>query len=250
MSNRTHTYFISDVHLGVPSLKASHDRERLLLKFLTEIEHNAKELYIVGDLFDAWIEYKYAVPKGFVRVLGKLAELRDKGLPIHFFTGNHDLWMNGYFQEELDIPVYDEPITITLGDKKVLVGHGDGLGPNDKGYKRMKKIFRNPTCQWLFRQLHPDIGIRLASYFSRRSRYGGGEQLEKFEGAEKEWLYQYCQRKLETEQFDYFVFGHRHLPLDLELKGNSRYINLGDWLHYNTYAVFNGASLELKYYKG
>ena len=224
-------------------------REKLLIQFLNEIEPTLDELYIVGDLFDFWCEYNTTIPKGFVRILGKLADLSDKGIAIKFFTGNHDMWMNGYFEKELNIPVYHKPISVAIGDKQFLIGHGDGLGPGDKGYKRLKKIFRNPFCQWLFRLIHPDIGIGIASYFSKRSRYANGEQLEKFESEEDEWLFQYAKRRLEHAHFDYFIFGHRHLPLDLKISENSRYVNLGDWLNYNSYAVFNGENLELKYYK-
>ena len=243
-------YFISDIHLGVPNAAASRKREKLLVNWLDEVKADAAEIFIVGDLFDFWFEYRRAVPKGFTRILGKLAEISDSGIPIHFFTGNHDLWMFGYFEAELGIQVYHEPVSRKLLGKDFFIGHGDGLGPGDTGYKWLKKLFRNPTAQWLYRTLvHPDIGIKLADYFSRRSRYGSGQlQEEAFLGEDKEWLVQYARRKLQQQHFDYFIFGHRHLPLDIELNENSRYINLGDWLSYFTYAEFDGQQMALTTY--
>ncbi|MCB0374266.1 MAG: UDP-2,3-diacylglucosamine diphosphatase, partial [Muricauda sp.] len=184
--------------------------------------------------------YKRVVPKGFVRVLGKLAELKDAGIPIYFFVGNHDLWMHGYFEQELNIPVYHTPKEFTLNGKEFLIGHGDGLGPGDKGYKRMKKVFTNPFCKWLFKWLHPDIGVKLAQYLSTKNKLISGEEDVKFLGEENEWLVQYAKRKLETKHYDYFVFGHRHLPMEIEVGNASTYINLGDWITHFTYAVFDG----------
>jgi UDP-2,3-diacylglucosamine hydrolase len=199
----------------------------------------------MGDLFDVWIEYRRVVPKGFVRVLGKLAELTDSGIPIYFFVGNHDMWMKGYFEEELGIPVYYEPQEITLNNKKLFIGHGDGLGPGDKGYKRLKKVFSNKLMQFLFRWIHPDLGLRFAQYLSLKNRLISGDEDKKYDGPDSEWLVHYCRKKLETRDLDYFVFGHRHMPLDIELPKNARYINLGDWIEYNTYAVFDGDKLTL-----
>ena len=199
----------------------------------------------MGDLFDVWIEYRRVVPKGFVRVLGKLAELTDSGIPIYFFVGNHDMWMKGYFEEELGIPVYYEPQEITLNNKKLFIGHGDGLGPGDKGYKRMKKVFSNKLMQFLFRWIHPDLGLRFAQYLSLKNRLISGDEDKKYDGPDSEWLVHYCRKKLETKDIDYFVFGHRHMPLDIELPKNARYINLGDWIEYNTYAIFDGNILTL-----
>lgn len=243
-------YFVSDVHLGTPDMESSRTREKHLVKWLDEVKTDAKEIYIVGDLFDFWFEYKRAVPKGYTRILGKLAELSDSGIKLHFFTGNHDLWMFGYFEEELGIPVYHKPITRTINGKKFFIGHGDGLGPGDTGYKILKKLFRNRFCQWLYSLPHPNIGIGLASFFSRRSRYANGDaELEAFQGEDREWLLMYARKKLQEEHFDYFVFGHRHLDIDFGLTEKSKYINLGDWLHHYTYAVFDGNTLELKYYE-
>ena len=242
-------YFASDNHLGLPNSEVSLVREKHFISWLEEVRKDAAAIYLLGDLFDFWFEYKTVVPKGFVRVLGKLAELTDSGIPITFFTGNHDLWMRDYFHKELNITVYRQPITLTVGTTRFLIGHGDGLGPGDKGYKRMKKLFTNPFSQWLFRWLHPDLGVRLGQYLSQKNKFISGEEDVKFLGEDKERLVAYSQKKLKEEHFDFFVFGHRHLPLEIELNQNSKYINLGDWISHNTYAVFDGTTLNLKTWK-
>jgi UDP-2,3-diacylglucosamine hydrolase len=242
-------YFLSDFHLGAPDATTSLQREKLIVEFLDVIKADAAVIFIVGDLFDFWYEYKHVVPKGYVRILGKLAEITDSGIPVHFFVGNHDMWMRDYFQTELNIPVYFEPKTFEFNQKKFLIGHGDGLGPGDHKYKFLKKIFRNKLCQWMFGILPPSVGLGLANYFSKQSRASTGGSLEKFMGEENEWLISYCKEILETTYFDYFIFGHRHLPIDFVFNNNSRYINLGDWINYNSYAVFDGERTALKYYK-
>jgi UDP-2,3-diacylglucosamine hydrolase len=239
-------YFLSDFHLGAPNYESSLIREKKVVAFLDFIKDTAQEIFIVGDIFDFWYEYKNVVPKGYVRLLGKLAELTDSGIQIHFFLGNHDMWMSGYFERELNIPVYSEPKVFERFGKKLYVGHGDGLGPGDEGYKFLKKIFRNPICQWLFGFAHPSIGIGVANYFSRKSRAKTGNSDEIFLGEDKEWLIIYCKEVLQKEHFDYFIFGHRHLPLTIQLNGKSKYINLGDWIRNFTYAEFDGNTLELK----
>ncbi len=241
-------YFLSDFHLGAPTPEASLVREKHIIKFLDEIAPTAKEIFILGDMFDFWFEYKYVVPKGYVRLLGKLASLTDAGIPIHFFVGNHDMWMKDYFQKEMNIPVYFEPTFFSRGGKRILIGHGDGLGPGDKGYKFIKRIFRNPLSQWLFGMLPPVIGMGLANFLSRKSRAKTGSTDEKFLGEDKEWLITYCKDVLKEQSVDFFVFGHRHLPLDIELGKDSRYINLGDWIQYYTYATFDGMAFSLKNY--
>ncbi|MBI1782488.1 MAG: UDP-2,3-diacylglucosamine diphosphatase [Sphingobacteriales bacterium] len=242
-------YFLSDFHLGAPNYESSLVREKLVVQFLEEIKSTAAEVFIVGDMFDFWYEYRTVVPKGFVRLLGKLAELTDAGIPVHFFVGNHDMWMKDYLQKELNIPVYFEPVEFTRFGKKILVGHGDGLGPGDHGYKRLKKIFRNPACQWLFGILPPFIGMGLANYLSRRSRAQTGATEEKFLGEDKEWLIIYCKEVLQKQHYDYFIFGHRHLVINFKLNDNSRYINLGDWIRYFSYAELDSEGLQVKYYK-
>lgn len=242
-------YFASDQHFGAPTSEKSKIRELKFVKWLDSIKEDAEVIFLLGDLFDFWFEYKKAVPKGFVRVLGKLAELRDNGIQIHFFVGNHDLWMRDYFENELNIPVYYKPTEFTFNNKIFLIGHGDGLGPGDKAYKRMKKVFTNPISKWFYRWLHPDIGIRLAQYLSVKNKLISGEEDVKYLGDDNEWLVQYCKKKLEDKHYDYFLFGHRHLPMELEFSKNSKYINTGDWISYFTYAVFEENQLKLKEYK-
>ncbi|HET8809225.1 MAG TPA: UDP-2,3-diacylglucosamine diphosphatase [Flavobacteriaceae bacterium] len=239
-------YFSSDNHLGAPTAEASKPREKKFIAWLDEVKTDAAAIFLLGDLFDFWFEYKYAVPKGFVRVLGKLAEIRDSGIPIYFFTGNHDLWMNGYFEEELNIPVYHEPQEFQINEKLFFIGHGDGLGPGDKGYKRMKKVFTNPFSKWLYRWLHPDLGIPLGKHLSVKNKLISGDEDAEFLGEKNEWLALYAKRKLKEKHYDYFVFGHRHLPMEIKIAENSTYFNLGDWISHFTYGVFDGENFELK----
>lgn len=241
-------YFASDNHLGAPTKEASKLREKKFVAWLDEIKDDAAAIFLLGDLFDFWAEYKTVIPKGFTRTLGKLAEITDSGIPVYFFVGNHDLWMNGYFEDELNIPVYYKPKEFTFNNKTFFIGHGDGLGPGDKGYKRMKKVFTNPLSKWLFRWLHPDIGVRVAQYLSVKNKLISGDDDAIFLGEDNEWLVQYAKKKLESKHRDYFVFGHRHLPLEINLNANSKYVNLGDWIIYYTYGVFDGETLELKTY--
>lgn len=242
-------YFASDFHLGIPDLKETHDRERRLVQWLETIEKDAAALYLVGDVFDFWFEYKRAVPKGFTRLLGKLAELSDGGLPIKFFKGNHDMWVFGYLRDEIGVEVISDIEDLTINGKRLIIGHGDGLGPGDGGYKFIRKVFRNPVSQWLFARIHPNFGIRIADYWSRKSRLAEGGSIPGYLGEGKEWLVQYCKQRLQTEHIDFFIFGHRHLPLDIQLNENSRYINLGDWIHHNSFAYFDGETVILDSFK-
>ncbi len=242
-------YFASDTHLGAPTPEASRPREKKFVTWLDTVKHDAAAIFLVGDLFDFWFEYQTVVPKGFTRTLGKLAEISDSGIPIYFFVGNHDLWMNGYFKNELNIPVYHEPKAFVFNNKTFFIGHGDGLGPHDKGYKRMKKVFTNPIFKWLFRWMHPDIGVKIAQYLSVKNKLISGDDDATFLGEDKEWLVQYSKEKLNEKHYDYFIFGHRHLPLEIQLNNNSKYINLGDWINYFTYGVFDGEQFELKTFK-
>jgi UDP-2,3-diacylglucosamine hydrolase len=246
LSKDKYIYFSSDNHLGAPTDELSKPRELKFVAWLDEVRKDAEAIFLLGDLFDFWFEYKHAVPKGFVRILGKLAEIRDEGIPIYFFVGNHDLWMRDYFQKELNIPVYHHPKEFTFNNKTFLIGHGDGLGPGDKGYKRMKKVFTNKFFQWCYRWLHPDIGIPIAKHLSVKNKLISGDDDAKFLGEENEWLVQYAKRKLELKNYDYFVFGHRHLPMEIEVGKNSTYVNLGDWISYFTYGKFDGETMSLK----
>jgi len=242
-------YFASDFHLGAPDYESSRQREKLIVSWLNEIKDQCAELFLVGDLFDFWFEYKKAIPKGFVRLQGKIAEFTDEGIPVHVFTGNHDMWMFDYLPQELGITLYHRPIQRKFGDKKFMIGHGDGLGPGDYGYKFIKKVFANPLSKWLFARLHPNFGIGMADYWSGKSRRTNRGKDEIFLGEENEWLAIYCRDYLKKEHVDYFIFGHRHLPLDIKLNDDSRYINLGEWMNYQSYAVFNGQELKLLNYK-
>jgi len=242
-------FFASDFHLGAPDMASSKKREDKIIRWLDTIKDEAAAIFLVGDIFDFWFEYDKVIPKGFIRFLGKIANLRDKGIPIVFFTGNHDLWMNDYFTEELDIPVYPHPLQVEINKKSFLIGHGDGLGPGDKKYKILKSIFTNKTCQWLFKWVHPDIGIRIAQTWSGNSRITNQKKQEDFFKGEDEWLWQYCKKVEQQMHFDFYVFGHRHLPLELPVGNNSKYINLGEWVSQYTYGVFDGSSFELKNFK-
>lgn len=239
-------YFASDQHFGAPTKELSKPREARFLQWLQHIENECEVLFLLGDLFDFWFEYKTVVPKGYVRILGQLARMRDNGITIHFFVGNHDLWMQDYFKDELLIPVYHQPQIFELQGKKLFIGHGDGLGPGDYGYKRMKKVFVHPFSKWLYRWLHPDIGVKLAQYLSVKNKLISGDDDVKFLGKESEWLYLYAQRKYAEKPCDYFVFGHRHLPLEIPLNEQATYVNLGDWVHYFTYGVMENGVLRLE----
>ncbi|MBB6459215.1 UDP-2,3-diacylglucosamine diphosphatase [Flammeovirga kamogawensis] len=242
-------YFASDFHLGTPSYEESLKREKKICRWLDMAAEDAEHIYLLGDIFDFWFEYRFAIPKGFLRFQGKLSELVDKGIKITLFTGNHDMWMFDYFEKELGVPIIREPIDIELNGKKFHIGHGDGLGPGDNTYKFLKKVFANKACQWLFGFLHPTIGMGIAQNWSKHSRAAGAEKEHEFHGKENEWLWQYCQEKQAEEYRDYYIFGHRHLPLELDLDNGGKYINTGEWLSYDTYATFDGEKLELLTFK-
>ncbi len=246
---QTKVYFASDFHLGIDVKFTSSERERQIVSWLEEIRKDASHLYLVGDLFDFWFEYSHAVPRGYVRLLGKLAELSDQGIALHIFTGNHDMWMFDYLEKELGATLYRVPVVHQHNEKQFYIGHGDGLGPGDHGYKFIKKIFANRICQWLFARLHPNFGIGLANFFSGWSR-SSTKVEDKYFGDEKEWLLTYANQKLDGVYADYFVFGHRHLPIDRTLKNDvSRYINLGEWMNFNSYAVFDGMEMKIKFFQ-
>jgi UDP-2,3-diacylglucosamine hydrolase len=244
-------YFASDFHLGTPDASSSKKREDKIVSWLDEIEKDAAAVFFVGDIFDFWFEYKKVIPKGFLRFFSKITMMRKKGIPLFFFTGNHDLWMQDYFTEELNIPVFHHPQEMIINQKKFLIGHGDGLGPGDQKYKLLKKVFTSKACQWLFKWIHPDIGIAIAQAWSKNSRITNELKKEdEFKGEENEWLYQYSKAIENKIHFDYYVFGHRHLPLNLPINGSSIYFNLGEWVNQCYYGVFDGNTFQLKQYNG
>lgn len=246
-------YFASDFHLGIPDYSSSLEREKLIVTWLDQVCLDAAEIYLMGDIFDFWFEYKTVVPKGYVRLLGKLVQITDRGIPVHLFTGNHDIWAFEYLQKEMNIQLHRHPEISTLMGKTFYLAHGDGLGPGDNGYKFLKKVFSNKFNQFLFRWLHPDIGANMGLYFSGKSRLanivkeGRKENLNRIED---EMLYIYASGLVKRGMVsDYFIFGHRHRPADIQLENGSRMIILGDWLTNYTYAEFDGAVLNLKYFK-
>ncbi len=233
------------MHLGVPNYEESLKREKLFVKWLCEIEKDAKAIYLLGDIFDFWFEYKKVVPRYFTRLLGKIAEITDKGTPVHFFTGNHDLWVSDYLQKETGVILHRGILKTELSGKKFYIAHGDGLGPDDKGYKFLKKIFTNKFLQKVFSLLHPNFAVRIASFWSIKSRYSKKKNMCELQDEDKEFLILHSKKIIETEYFEYFVFGHRHLPIKIKLNEKSTYINTGDWLNHFTYAVFDGTEMKL-----
>lgn len=241
-------YFASDFHLGIPDHARSLEREKKIIRWLDMIAVDAERIYLMGDVFDFWFEYKYSVPKYFTRILGKLAQLVDSGIEIHLFTGNHDMWAFGYLEKELGLIIHRKPEVSELQGKNLFLGHGDGLGPGDYGYKFIKKVFASKVCQWLFARLHPNFGIGLADFWSRKSRAANPEN-EEFLGEDNEWLLIFSKEQLQRQpNLDYFIFGHRHLPLDLLVGQECRYVNLGDWFHWCSYAELRDGNLSLKYF--
>jgi UDP-2,3-diacylglucosamine hydrolase len=239
-------YFISDLHFGRDGRLTSVERERLFVQWLHEVAADAEAIFIVGDLFDFWFDYKTVVPKGFVRALGAIASVTDSGIPMYFFVGNHDMWVGKYLEQELGMTTFLEPKSFELQGKQIFIGHGDGLGPGDETYKILKKIFRSPTCQWLFERLHPNLGMAIALGWSGHSR-DSEPAPDYFLGEDKEWLLTFCAEKSATEpKWDYFVFGHRHLPINYVLSdAKTRYINIGDWLHHQTYGRLVDGQMEI-----
>lgn len=239
-------FFASDFHLGAPDYQSSLQREKKIVQWLDSIKHETDLIFLIGDIFDFWFEYKFAIPKGFIRFQGKLAELRDMGIQIVFFVGNHDMWMFDYFTKELGIPIYRHPQVWEINQNKLLIAHGDGLGPGDHRYKILKKIFRNRLCQWLFARLHPNLGVGLGSYLSRstRAKKMKHRKFERFRG-DQEWLIQFCKSMESRQHHDFYIFGHRHLPLDIPINSQSRYINTGEWIEACTYAYLQGNQINL-----
>jgi UDP-2,3-diacylglucosamine hydrolase len=245
LNARTKIYFASDFHLGSPNEEVSLVREKKIVAWLEAARADAAEIFLVGDLFDFWFEYKRSVPRGYTRLLGKISEITDSGIPVHVFTGNHDMWIFDYLPKECGVQVHRAPIERTWGGKQFLIGHGDGLGPGDYGYKFIKKIFASKVCQWLFARLHPNFGIWLASSLSGYSRSTTGHKDQVYLGDDKEWLIVYCREVLEKKHYDYFIFGHRHMAIDFKLNERARYINLGEWMHQESWACWDGEELTL-----
>lgn len=242
-------YFASDFHLGLTAEEETdHSRERIICQWLDECAHDAAYIFLIGDLFDTWFEYKKVVPRGFTRFLGTLARLADSGIQIEIFTGNHDFWMTDYFEKEMNIPVHHQKQEYVFNKQLFLLAHGDGLGPGDRKYKILKKLLNHPLAQWLYKRLHPNFGLGIAQYFSRRGvKHIGKEQV--FQGEEHEALVAYAKEKIKQKPYKYFIFGHRHLMLDIPIGKDARYINLGDWINYYSYACFDGEKLSLKQFK-
>ena len=247
--NTKKIFFISDVHLGLPDHAKSLERERKLVAWLDQIMPETKTLYLLGDIFDFWYEYKEVVPKGYVRFLAKIAEFTDKGIPVYFFTGNHDVWAYNYFETEIGMQIIRKPKTVEISGKKFHLAHGDGLGPSDVGFKLLKWLFTNKAAQFMFSRVHPNFALWLGNSWSRKKRYADDVDKLKFVNADDEWLVSYAKDYLKTEKIDYFLFGHRHVAINLKI-GDAQFINLGDWIHNFTYAVFDGTNLELKKVNG
>jgi UDP-2,3-diacylglucosamine hydrolase len=236
-------FFVSDFHLGVPVGTKTKAREETIVQWLKEIESEAAVLFLLGDVFDFWFEYKTVVPKGFFNLFAQLMHLHRRGVVIHYFTGNHDMWAKNYLPDEIGLSLHRGCVSFEMNGKKFFIGHGDGLGPGDYGYKFIKKVFANPVCQWLFRWIHPDIGIALANFWSGKSR--GHTLEEKYLGDEKEWLVQFCKSVHKEQPVDFFIFGHRHLVIDKKFEEGFRYLNLGEWFVKGHYAAFDGAALQI-----
>ena len=240
-------YFLSDTHLGSPVLKNHRERELRLVNWMESIRPDCGILCLLGDIFDFWFEYKRVVPKGFIRFLAKICEFTDQGIPVHFFTGNHDIWITDYLPKECGVQLHTHNEILCINGHKMLVGHGDALNPKDKRYTLIYRTFHSRFLQNCFRRLHPDFGIHLAEKWSSHSRLENGKiEADNFRGEEKEEIIQFCKRSLRTQHFDYFIFGHRHYPIDFPLSADSRYINTGDWLTWYTYAVYDGKTVTLK----
>jgi UDP-2,3-diacylglucosamine hydrolase len=238
-------YFASDFHLGLPAGSDPRERENKIINWLESIVDDAKEIYLLGDVFDYWWEYKRVVPKGFTRFLGTIGRITDSGVPVHFFTGNHDMWVNDYFIIECGMIIHTEPFFTSFDNKKFLLAHGEGLGTTSFGYKLLLSIFRNKTLRVLYAAMHPNIGMNIGLRWSLNSRLAKGITRE-FLGAEHEDLIKYARNVLKSDQIDYFLFGHRHLAMTFRISEQSEVIFLGDWIRHGSYAQWTGEKLILK----
>ncbi|HJD53066.1 MAG TPA: UDP-2,3-diacylglucosamine diphosphatase [Candidatus Avibacteroides avistercoris] len=247
---RKKIYFLSDAHLGSWALEHRRTHERRLVNFLDEIKHEAAAVYLLGDIFDYWYEYKYVVPKGYTRLLGKISELTDRGIEVHFFTGNHDIWCKDYFVEECGMVMHREPITIDLYGKEFYLAHGDGLGDESRNFKMLRAMFHSHTLQTLFSAIHPRWTVKLGLTWAKHSRLKreGGKEPD-YMGEEREPLIRYTKEYLKTHpDINYFIYGHRHIMLDMMLTRQARIIIVGDWIKYFSYAVFDGNELIIDQY--
>lgn len=240
-------YFASDIHLGLFPKEKSDIREKHFVQWLDEKKNDAAAFFLVGDIFDFWYEYRKVVPRGFVRFLGKIAEITDSGIPVHFFAGNHDIWVNDYLVKEAGVIMHMDPFITVINGKTFYIAHGDGLGPGDYSYKVLRKIFTSKIMQFLFSKIHPNIAFDFGHWWSKQSRYSKG-LFEEFLGTDKEYLILYAKEILSKRPIDYFIFGHRHIPMEIDIV-NSRLINLGEWISGYTFASFDGKDLELSSYK-
>ena len=246
MESHRNIYFISDVHLGLYPPEQSARRERILVEWLDTITNDASELYLLGDIFDFWHEYKHVVPRGHTRFIGKLAEMADRGIKLHYFTGNHDIWVYDYLPSEIGLTLYRQPVIREMNGKRFFIGHGDGIGPGDQRYKLMKWGFTNKVLQWMFARIHPNASMAFGKRWSKGSRYAKGIVAESYRGDNQEFQVVFASQTLKHEHFDYFIFGHRHIPFVINLKSGSKVVNLGDWISHFTYAVWDGSELLLK----
>lgn len=243
-------YFLSDAHLGSRAIKHGRTQERRLVRFLDSIKEKAGAVYLLGDMFDYWYEYKYVVPKGYTRLLGKLSELTDLGVEVHFFTGNHDIWAFDYLEKECGVILHFQPVTVELGDKIFFLAHGDGLGDPNPTFKLLRAIFHNRFCQILFSAIHPRWGMEFGLSWAKQSRLKHeAEDPPQYLGENKEHLVLFAKDYLRTHpNVNFFLFGHRHIELDLMLSRTTRILILGDWITHFTYAVFDGEQLWMENY--
>lgn len=247
LAGRKRVYFISDAHLGSRMLSDPRAHERKLVAWLDRVKEDARAVYMVGDMFDFWFEYRTVVPKGFVRFLGKVAELADMGIEMHFFTGNHDLWTFGYLEQEVGVQVHRRAERVQLGDKCALIAHGDGLSSDDHAFKLLRSIFHSRTCQRLFRLVPPQIGQNFGYAWAKKNREKLRPEDTEYKGEAAEPLVLYAKRYLATHpDVDMVIFGHRHIQLDLQLHGGKRVVVLGDFISLFTYGVFDGENFWLE----
>lgn len=250
MAQGKNIYFASDFHLGFPNEKESRERELCIISWLDEIKPTCGELYLLGDVFDFWFEYKWVAPKGFIRLLAKLADFVDAGIPVNIFSGNHDLWYGDYLTKEIGVTIYNEPIVREYFGKFIYLHHGHALGSYDKGMIFLHKIFSNRFLQWCFSFVPVNWAFGFAHAWSTHNRNAKVFESANYMGDDKEFLLLYSKEVLQKNHYDYFIFGHRHVAVDKEIAPNSRYINTGNWITSSTYAVLSEQGLEVLSYKG